>query len=144
MNVGVEWLVEAAGCSFEALRDRLLIERTCQRILAELDLHVVGTGQVQKFPEPGGITALYLLTESHLACHTYPEHGVATFNLYCCRLRPHWPWESRLAECLGATSVTVRRLARGTDQLAESATQDVDATDLRPDESFSYTGGSRD
>ena len=52
-------------------------------------------------------------SESHLACHTYPEFGVATFNLYCCRARPEWPWRGRLREALGATQVTVRALPRG-------------------------------
>ena len=53
-----------------------------------------------------------MLTESHLACHTYPEFGVATFNLYCCRERATWPWEERLREMLGANGVRVRCLAR--------------------------------
>lgn len=114
MDVGVEWLIEAAGCPAAALRDAGKVTATCQRILEELDLHVVGEGQVHQFPEPGGgITALYLLTESHLACHTYPEYGLATFNLYCCRMRPAWDWEGRLADCLGARQVTVRRVVRG-------------------------------
>jgi S-adenosylmethionine decarboxylase len=53
-----------------------------------------------------------MLTESHLACHTYPEFGVATFNLYCCRERPAWPWDERLREMLGAHDVCVRSLSR--------------------------------
>ena len=44
----------------------------------------------------GGITGLLLLTESHLACHTFPERGFAAFNLYCCRPREDWPWPERL------------------------------------------------
>jgi len=32
-----------------------------------------------------GVTGLLLLTESHLACDTFPERGFASFNLYCCR-----------------------------------------------------------
>ncbi|HEY2866452.1 MAG TPA: S-adenosylmethionine decarboxylase, partial [Pyrinomonadaceae bacterium] len=55
------------------------------------------------------------LTESHLACHTYPEHGTATFNLYCCRTRPEWEWESNLKSSLGATSVNVNRIERGNE-----------------------------
>jgi len=31
------------------------------------------------------VTGLLLLTESHLACDTFPERGFASFNLYCCR-----------------------------------------------------------
>lgn len=65
------------------------------------------------FPGAGGVTGLYLLTESHLACHTYPELGVATFNLYTCRSRPEWPWRERLATELGARCVTVRVAERG-------------------------------
>jgi S-adenosylmethionine decarboxylase len=49
-----------------------------------------------------------MLSESHLACHTYPEHGVLAMNLYCCRPRPEWPWRERLAELVGATRVDVR------------------------------------
>jgi S-adenosylmethionine decarboxylase len=64
------------------------------------------------FPGEGGVTGMVLLTESHLVCHTYPEHASATFNLYCCRERPEWPWAVRLGELLGASEVTVRRLDR--------------------------------
>ena len=66
-----------------------------------------------QFPQPGGVTGLYLLTESHLACHTYPETGIATFNLYCCKSRPEWRWEAQLTELLGSTRVRVRLARRG-------------------------------
>ena len=56
---------------------------------------------------------MVLLTESHLCCHTYPESGVATFNLYCCRERPRWPWAEVLADVLRARRVEVRAHARG-------------------------------
>ncbi len=118
MPVGIEWLVDAHGCRPEALRDLAALRRLCAALLAELDLRVVGEGLWHQFDGPGGITGLFLLTESHLACHTYPEHGVATFNLYCCRGRPRWPWESRLAESLGARGVRVWSRERGTGKEA--------------------------
>src|SRR5581483_11234177 len=86
-EVGIEWLVEATGCLPERLRDGTVLRSLLERLLRELELQVVGAGHWHQFPGPGGVTALYLLTESHLACHTYPEYGVATFNLYCCRRR---------------------------------------------------------
>ena len=79
----------------------------------ELELQAVGPGQWHQFRAPGGLTGLYLLTESHLACHTYPEHRLATFNLYCCRPRPRWDWENELAAALAAERVVVRSLPRG-------------------------------
>ena len=111
--VGVEWVVEAFGCDSDRLRDPETLRAVCERALAELGLHAIGPGLWHRFPPPGGVTGLYLLTESHLACHTYPEWGVATFNLYCCRARPRWPWEDRLRAVLGARTVTARALGRG-------------------------------
>lgn len=113
MQVGTEWLIDAEGCSPALLRDPEALRGLCDRVLHELQLRVVGDGHWHQFPGPGGLTGLYLLTESHLACHTYPEHGVATFNLHCCRARPRWCWEEALREALGASVVTVRELARG-------------------------------
>lgn len=112
MLVGTEWIVDAQGCSPDALRDLRRMRELCARIVRELDLFVVGEPSWHAFPDPGGVTGLFLLTESHLACHTYPEHGAATFNLYCCRPRAAWPWEERLREALGATDVRVRIVER--------------------------------
>ncbi len=114
MNIGTEWVIDAEGCLPEALQDLLALRRVCERILTELELHRVGEAQWHKFSGAGGVTGLYLLTESHLACHTYPEVGTATFNLYCCRARSRWPWEERLIEMLGAAQVSVQRIERGT------------------------------
>jgi S-adenosylmethionine decarboxylase len=113
MHGGTEYLIDAAGCSLECLRDLATLRDLCQSIITDLDLCVIGQPIWHPFPGPGGVTGLYLLTESHLACHTYPETGVATFNLYCCRRRPRWPWEDRLRERLGAQGVTVRAIERG-------------------------------
>lgn len=113
MNTGTEWLVDAEGCCPDRLSDLDSLRRVCARIIADLDLHVVGEPMWRQFPPPSGVTGLYLLTESHLACHTYPESGLATFNLYCCRARPGWAWRERLEDMLGAERVTVRMLQRG-------------------------------
>jgi S-adenosylmethionine decarboxylase len=122
-SVGTEWLVDASGCCERALRDAGLLRALLNRIVIELNLSTVGEMMLHKFPEPGGVTALVLLSESHLTCHTYPEYGVATFNLYCCRTRPAWPWAERLAETLSAKRVTVRMLERALHD-EENASED--------------------
>lgn len=112
LTVGTEWLIEASGCDAEALRDVGRLRAVFARAVAELGLRVLGEPLWHKFPGEGGATGLAMLTESHLACHTYPEFGVATFNLYCCRERPEWPWGERLHEMIGATEVCVRSVNR--------------------------------
>ena len=112
MEIGTEWLIEASGCDASALRDVHRLGELFARVIAELDLHPLHDPAWHVFPGPGGITGFVMLTESHLACHTYPEHGFATINLYCCRPREEWPWRERVAELLGATEVRVRSVER--------------------------------
>jgi len=114
MNVGQEWIVDATGCDPNALRDPSRLGTLLDRIIIDLALKPVGEPMWHKFDGEGGVTGLVLLSESHLACHTYPEFGVATFNLYCCRERPDWPWQSELRSTLGASEVHVRKVARAT------------------------------
>jgi S-adenosylmethionine decarboxylase len=113
MDVGTEWLVDAEGCLPELLRDIETVRSVCEEVIADLGLRVVGDSIWHQFPQPAGVTGLYLLTESHLACHTFPETGLATFNLYCCRPRPPFAWEERLRVLLSATRVSVRTVPRG-------------------------------
>ncbi|HSY50996.1 MAG TPA: S-adenosylmethionine decarboxylase [Thermoanaerobaculia bacterium] len=114
--IGSEWLVDAAGCRPGALASVAALRSLFERVTLELDLHPVHEPRFHLFPPPGGVTGFVILSESHLACHTYPEHGIITLNLYCCRPRPEWPWRERLGEILGASEVVVRAFARSVEQ----------------------------
>ncbi len=112
MIVGTEWLIEATGCEPDTLRDENVVRRILLRVIDDLGLRSIGSVW-HKFDGEGGVTGLIALTESHLACHTYPEYGTATFNLYCCRSRPEWNWDIEITNALGATEVTVTKIERG-------------------------------
>lgn len=118
-NGGMEWMIDASGCDANRLRDLKCIQSLCENVIRDLGLSVVGDPLSHAFPGAGGVTAMYLLSESHLACHTYPERAFATFNLYCCRQRPEWPWQERLANELGAQSIMVRCFDRRSDVTAD-------------------------
>lgn len=124
MIVGTEWLIEATGCDAGRLRDEAVLRGIFDAVIAELGLKSLQT-LWHKFPDEGGVTGLAALTESHLACHTYPEHHTATFNLYCCRTRPEWAWSERLTEALGAARVVVTRIERGTTPTNEAEPSDA-------------------
>jgi len=112
MIVGTEWLIEAEGCNQDKLRDESILRSVFARIMDDLGLKAIDSVW-HKFEGEGGVTGITALTESHLACHTYPEHGIATFNLYCCRARPEWDWSGNLREALDAKIVLVTRIERG-------------------------------
>src|SRR5882724_8162759 len=126
MSTGLEWLIDAEGCRSGPLCNMVLLRALCDKIIAELELRVVGSPVWHQFPHPagglglGGATGMYLLSESHLTIHTFPEFQAATLNLYCCRPTRHWNWEAALAERLGATHVSVRSIVRGPSRQAQA------------------------
>jgi S-adenosylmethionine decarboxylase len=124
----MEWIVEALDCDPGRLRDLELICRLCDRVIHDLGLNVLGQPQTHRFPDPAGVTALYMLSESHLACHTYPEFRLATFNLYCCRARAAWDWHRSLSEILGAECVEVKQVLRGLRNQQLESDQDIART----------------
>jgi S-adenosylmethionine decarboxylase len=118
MIVGTEWLIEATGCQAARLRDERLVRGILDAVISDLGLTTLDSIW-HKFEGEGGVTGLIALTESHLACHTYPEHATATFNLYCCRTRPEWDWELKLKAALDARNVSVTRVERGDTAMAD-------------------------
>jgi S-adenosylmethionine decarboxylase len=114
---GIEWIVEAHGCESRALADIDLMRALFARMIEDLGLRPVADTQWHQFPASpdsisGGITGLCLLAESHLACHTFPEHGSLCLNLFCCKPRPDWDFAGYLKSHFGAEIVEVRRLER--------------------------------
>jgi S-adenosylmethionine decarboxylase len=113
VSLGSEWIVDAHGCPPGPLRSREALQAVFDALVRDLGLHPVAEAVWHVFPEPGGVTGLLLLSESHLACHTFPERGFAAFNLYCCRPRPEWPWSERLRELIGAREIALHLQPRG-------------------------------
>jgi S-adenosylmethionine decarboxylase len=70
-------------------------------------------GMVSHKFEPQGVTAVALLSESHLSIHTWPEHGYAAIDAFTCgdHTNPEAACCS-LRESLKATSGSMRLLSR--------------------------------
>ena len=112
-TAGAEWIVDAYGCDPLLLREERVLRALFARAVEELRLTPVAPPLFHAFPGAGGLSGLLLLSESHLACHTFPETGYASLNLYCCRPRPAWDVAARLREALGARRDEVRTVPRG-------------------------------
>lgn len=109
---GREWIVDAHGCDARALADVERLKELFTRIVDDLELDEVRPSIWHVFPGAGGVTGMSLLAESHLTCHTFPEHGTLCLNLFCCRPRPEWDFGGGLRELVGAGEVDVRRVPR--------------------------------
>src|SRR5579863_1087733 len=121
---GIEWVVEAFGCSSDSLRDLRAVETLFHGMIRGMKLRPVGETQWHQFPGTGGITGLCLLAESHIACHTFPGHNPLCLNLFCCVPRTEWNFEAALQQLFRARTVSVRRVARPYEAARHQAASD--------------------
>jgi len=116
MHGGVEWIVDVEGLEGAAIageRGRAALRALFAELITALELHPLHEPLAHVFPAPGGVTLLVALYESHLACHSYPEAGYLSLNLYTCRARPAPDWEGLVRAHLGGARVRVRTIERG-------------------------------
>ncbi len=109
---GIEWLLEAFGCPEAILCNPGRLAEFFQRIVTEMKLKPVGAPVWHRFPDTGGVTGFWLLQESHLAIHTFPEYASACLNVFCCTERPALDWRGHLSCHLGAREVQIREERR--------------------------------
>jgi alkylation response protein AidB-like acyl-CoA dehydrogenase len=64
------------------------------------------------YGDKGGATGIWLLQESHLAIHTFPEYRSACMNVFCCTQRKSLDWRATFSSILGATDLQVRECER--------------------------------
>lgn len=79
--------LQGCQCPRAVLCDAGLLAGHLRSAVREAGLSVVGE-TFHKFPDtqaqPGGVTGVALLAESHVAVHTWPEFGVVTLDVYVC------------------------------------------------------------
>jgi len=109
---GVEWLIDLSACEVPPLRDPHAIVRLFEAIVSQVGLRPIGRPAWHQFPHTGGVTAVWMLQESHLTVHTFPEFASASLNLFCCTPRTCPDWSALLTPSLGHCSVRVTQCER--------------------------------
>ncbi|MCG8405698.1 MAG: adenosylmethionine decarboxylase [Phycisphaerales bacterium] len=78
-------MVELYDCPSELLNDKKAIT---QALREAVDVGMADLlGEVSHQFTPQGVTALGLLSESHISIHTWPEHGYAAADVFTCGQR---------------------------------------------------------
>ncbi|MBN8826218.1 MULTISPECIES: S-adenosylmethionine decarboxylase family protein [unclassified Spirosoma] len=70
--------------TFTSSSDQLVEASACQALFDQLidSLQLTKVGEVYHAFPNGGFTAVVCLTESHVSIHTWPELGIATFDVF--------------------------------------------------------------
>ena len=71
-------------CTFSAAQATLVDAGACKQLFDEITgaLGLQKVGEVYHSFAEGGYTAVVALTESHVSIHTWPEYGLATFDVF--------------------------------------------------------------
>jgi len=81
---GIHVIADLYGCPENPLMtDAIALERVCKEYVREAGLLDVGT-LFHCFPGESGVTGAVVLAESHLAIHTWPEHGYISLDVFVC------------------------------------------------------------
>lgn len=74
-------LADLQGCAFD-MRAKQSLKLAVKKTLARHSVRVLRSA-AQDFPNDG-MTLFYILAESHLAIHTWPEKGLVNVDLFLC------------------------------------------------------------
>ena len=107
----MEWLIEAFGCESALLLDRRQLDLLFETIVRRMALRPVGQPVWHIFDQ-GEATGIWLLQESHLTIHTFPEYSSVCVNVFCCTQRESMDWHATFSSILGATDLKVRECER--------------------------------
>jgi len=111
-SLGRHILAEFYGCSFEVLNDLELVKKHM------IDAALVAGAEIResvfhKF-SPQGVSGVVVISDSHLAIHTWPELGYAAVDVFTCGERVD-PWDAcrYLSEKFQAEHITASEMRRG-------------------------------
>ncbi|MCK9221520.1 MAG: adenosylmethionine decarboxylase [Limnochordia bacterium] len=110
--LGRHILCEAYGCRFETLDSLKMVEKVLVEaaIQAGADVREVAFHQFS----PQGVSGVVVISESHVAIHTWPEYGYAALDVFTCGDNVD-PWDicRIILEQFGTSNYTAQEVRRG-------------------------------
>ncbi|HHU85501.1 MAG: adenosylmethionine decarboxylase [Pelotomaculaceae bacterium] len=111
-HLGRHVLAEICGCDFDILNDINKVEEIMVNAALEAGAEVREC-VFHKF-SPQGVSGVVVISESHLAIHTWPELGYAAVDVFTCGERVN-PWDAcnYLTDHFSAKNMTAKEMKRG-------------------------------
>ena len=111
-QLGRHVLAEICGCEFNILNDINKVEEIMVNAALEAGAEVRECA-FHKF-SPQGVSGVVVISESHLAIHTWPELGYAAVDVFTCGDRVN-PWDAcnYLNESFCAKEMSAKEIQRG-------------------------------
>ncbi len=117
---GPHLTLDLYGCDKEKLADHDFIFQVLDEMPEQVGMNKFSEPQITEVPaqgensfDRGGITGFVILVESHMAIHTFPEDGYASFDIFSCKDFNTDYAAATLMKMLGAEKVEKNFIVRG-------------------------------
>ncbi len=80
--LGTQTILEFEGCPYENLSDSREVEQAFREAAQRSNATIVDS--VFHYFNPHGVSGVVVISESHFAVHTWPEHGYAAIDFFTC------------------------------------------------------------
>lgn len=80
--LGVHHIAELCGCNADLLNNSEFISTSLRQAVEHANATLIEEIKYEFTPQ--GITAVCLLSESHISIHTWPEKGYAALDIFTC------------------------------------------------------------
>ena len=88
-RMGNHLIIEGFDCSEEKLDNEELIKNILEELVDKIQLFKLSEPVViraqPRGTDPGGITGMVLVSQSHISIHTYPKKKWLAFDLFSCK-----------------------------------------------------------
>lgn len=105
------------GINHDAASNEQLLREAVIKAAEIANMHLVEVKSWRFAGEKGGVSVLALVTESHIAIHTWPEYDYATIDVYTCGGQSD-PWKAfyYLVNILQPEKYTVNYIDRSSEK----------------------------
>ena len=115
-SIGIHCICELYDCPRELLNDEAFVKNALREAVSKGFASLLH--EVSHRFHPQGVTALALIAESHVAIHTWPEHGYVAADAFTCGDRASAEKACQhLVEAFQAGKHSIRTITRG-DELS--------------------------
>ena len=119
-NFGEHFIIDGYGASLDLLNSPQVMLKLFEDIIRDTDMHPLAKAIIVESPgnngkDPGGVTGVQLIEESHISIHTFAKRGFVSGDIYTCKNGMDADHLKKLfIDAYGITDAEVTFLKRGT------------------------------
>lgn len=112
-DIGHHYVLDVVLEDDSFLKNELQLQSFFLEVLKSTNFNIVGFISKKFTSEGEGVTGIFLLSESHLSYHTYPEKKYISIDIYTCGRKCYSAVREIQSRLTSITKIVIRFIERG-------------------------------